>query len=81
MLVDAANCLYRAFFALPPLRASDGFPTGALHGFAQMLAKVMREERPGAMAVVFDAPGPTFRKELYGEYKATRRSLLEIASR
>ena len=72
MLVDAANCLYRAFFALPPLRASDGFPTGALHGFTQMLRKVMREERPTAMAVVFDAPGPTFRKELYGEYKATR---------
>jgi DNA polymerase-1 len=72
VLVDAANCLYRAFFALPPLRASDGFPTGALHGFAQMLAKVRREERPSAMAVVFDAPGPTFRKEIYGEYKATR---------
>jgi DNA polymerase-1 len=72
VLVDAANCLYRAFFALPPLRASDGFPTGALHGFTQMLRKVMREERPTAMAVVFDAPGPTFRKELYGEYKATR---------
>ena len=72
VLVDAANCLYRAFFALPPLRASDGFPTGALHGFTQMLRKVMREERPTAMAVVFDAPGPTFRKEMYGEYKATR---------
>jgi DNA polymerase-1 len=72
VLVDAANCLYRAFFALPPLRASDGFPTNALHGFAQMLRKVMREERPTAMAVVFDAPGPTFRKDLYVSYKATR---------
>jgi DNA polymerase I len=72
VLVDAANCLYRAFFALPPLRAADGFPTNALHGFAQMLGKVLREERPEAMAVVFDAPGPTFRKELYADYKATR---------
>lgn len=72
VLVDAANCLYRAFFALPPLRTSDGFPTGALHGFAQMLAKLMREERPDAMAVVFDAPGPTFRREIYADYKATR---------
>jgi DNA polymerase-1 len=72
VLVDAANCLYRAFFALPPLRTSDGFPTNALHGFAQMLRKVMREEQPTAMAVVFDAPGPTFRKDLFGDYKATR---------
>jgi DNA polymerase-1 len=72
VLVDAANCLYRAFFALPPLRAADGFPTNALHGFAQMLRKVMREEAPTAMAVVFDAPGPSFRRELYAAYKATR---------
>jgi DNA polymerase-1 len=72
VLVDAANCLYRAFFALPPLRASDGTPTGALHGFTQMLRKVMREERPDAMAVVFDARGPSFRREMYGDYKATR---------
>jgi DNA polymerase-1 len=72
VLVDAANCLYRAFFALPPLRTTDGFPTNALHGFGQMLFKVMREERPDAMAVVFDAPGPSFRRAVYAEYKATR---------
>jgi DNA polymerase-1 len=72
VLVDAANCIYRAFFALPPLRTTEGFPTGALHGFAQMLFKVMREEKPDAMAVVFDAPGPSFRREVYADYKATR---------
>ena len=72
VLVDAANCLYRAFFALPPLRASDGFPTNALHGFTQMLRKVMREEKPTAIAVVFDAPGGSFRKEVYPDYKANR---------
>ena len=38
VLVDAANCIYRAFFALPPLRTTEGFPTGALHGFAPALA-------------------------------------------
>jgi len=74
VLVDAANTLYRAFFALPPLRASDGFPTGALHGFAQMLNKVVREERPTAMAVVFDAPGKGFRHEVFPDYKATREA-------
>ncbi|MDH3686874.1 MAG: DNA polymerase, partial [Myxococcales bacterium] len=72
VLVDASNCLYRAFFALPPLRASDGFPTNALHGFTQMLRKIQREEEPTAMAVVFDAPGGSFRKEVYAEYKANR---------
>jgi DNA polymerase-1 len=72
VLVDAANCIYRAFFALPPLRTADGFPTNALHGFAQMLRKVVREERPTAMAVVFDAPGPGFRQAIYSDYKGTR---------
>jgi DNA polymerase-1 len=72
VLIDAANCLYRAFFALPPLRASDGFPTNALHGFTQMLRKVLREEQPTAVAVVFDPPGGSFRRELYAGYKAKR---------
>ena len=73
VLVDAANCIYRAFFALPPLRTTDGFPTGALHGFGQMLFKVMREERPDVMAVVFDAPGGRASgASVYAEYKATR---------
>ena len=72
VLVDAANCLYRAFFALPPLRASDGFPTNALHGFTQMLRKLQREEEPTAIAVVFDAPGGSFRKDVYDQYKANR---------
>ena len=74
VLVDAANCLYRAFFALPPLRTSDGFPTNALHGFAQMLRKVLREERPTAMAVVFDPPGKGFRHALHPAYKGTREA-------
>lgn len=72
VLVDASNCLYRAFFALPPLRASDGFPTNALHGFTQMLRKLQREEMPTAMAVVFDPPGGSFRKDVYADYKANR---------
>jgi DNA polymerase-1 len=72
VLVDAANCVYRAFFALPPLRAPDGFPTNAVLGFTNMLRKVLREEAPDRVAVVFDAPGGTFRDALYADYKATR---------
>jgi len=72
VLIDGSSYLYRAFHALPPLTNSDGEPTGALHGVLTMIQKLLREERPTHVAVVFDAPGKTFRDELYSEYKATR---------
>ncbi len=73
VIVDAANCLYRAFFALPPLRTATGFPTNAAYGFVTMLRKVIREETPDHMVVVFDPPGgKSFRQEIYPEYKAQR---------
>jgi DNA polymerase-1 len=72
LLVDGTNALYRAFFAIPGLRAPDGTPTNAAHGFMNMLGKVLREERPDRVVVVFDARGKTFRHELFPEYKAGR---------
>ncbi len=72
VLIDAANCLYRAFFALPPLRSSSGEPTNAVLGFVNMLNKVIREEAPDHVAVVFDARGKSFRHEFFPEYKANR---------
>ncbi|MBW2372466.1 MAG: hypothetical protein JRF70_08015, partial [Deltaproteobacteria bacterium] len=54
VVIDAANCIYRAFFALPPLRSSGGTPTNAVLGFVNMLNKVVREEAPDYLAVVFD---------------------------
>jgi DNA polymerase-1 len=72
VVIDAANFLYRAFFAIPPLRSAEGFPTNAVYGFANMLRKVMREEAPDAVVVAMDPPGPSFRKEISEEYKATR---------
>jgi DNA polymerase-1 len=73
VLIDAANCLYRAFFApFPPLRTSDGTPTKAVYVFANMLRKLLREEQPDAIAVVMDPPGGSFRRELFAEYKGTR---------
>jgi len=71
-IVDAANFLYRAFFAIPPLRASDGTPTNAIYGFANMLNKLVREERPDAILIALDARGKTFRHEAFPAYKATR---------
>ncbi len=72
VLIDGTNCLYRAFFAIPGLRAPDGSPTNAAYGFANMLNKIVREERPDYLVVVFDAPGETFRHRLYPDYKAHR---------
>jgi DNA polymerase-1 len=73
VLIDVANCLYRAFFApFPPLRTSDGTPTKAVYVFANMLRKLLREEQPDAVAMVMDAPGAGFRRELFAGYKATR---------
>ncbi|MBM4382957.1 MAG: DNA polymerase I [Deltaproteobacteria bacterium] len=72
VVIDAANALYRAFFALPPLRSPSGVATGAVFGFANMLRKLVREEKPDAIAVAMDPRGGSFRRELYPEYKATR---------
>ncbi|NNL67490.1 MAG: DNA polymerase I [Myxococcales bacterium] len=71
-IVDAANFLYRAFFAIPGLRASDGTPTNAVYGFANMLNKLVREESPDAILIALDPRGKTFRHETYPEYKGTR---------
>ena len=71
-VVDAMNYLFRAFHALPPLTTKAGMPTGAVYGFCQMLLRIAREHQPTHMCVVFDAPGRTFRDDIYAEYKAQR---------
>src|SRR6186713_3105388 len=72
VLIDGSSYLYRAFHALPPLTNSRGEPTGAVLGVLNMLAKFLREEAASPMVVVFDAPGRTFRDDLFAEYKAHR---------
>jgi DNA polymerase-1 len=72
VLVDASSYVYRAFHALPPLSNSRGEPTGAVLGVLNMLLKFLKDYRPERIAVVFDAPGRTFRDELFAEYKAQR---------
>lgn len=72
VLVDGSSYLYRAFHALPPLSTAAGQPTGAVLGVVNMLFKLLDELKPKRMAVVFDAPGKTFRDDLYAEYKANR---------
>jgi len=72
LLVDGSSYLYRAFHALPPLSNSKGEPTGAVLGVLNMLNKLIKEESPERIAVVFDASGRTFRDDLFDQYKAHR---------
>ena len=75
VLVDGSSYLYRAYHALPKLTSSRGEPTGAIHGVLNMIAKLMAEEDTEHFIVVFDAPGKTFRDDLYPEYKANRDAM------
>ena len=72
VLVDGSSYLFRAYHALPPLSSSRGEPTGAILGVLNMLYKLLDEYAPEHVAVVFDAPGKTFRDELFEQYKAHR---------
>ena len=76
-LIDISSYFYRAFHALPALANSRGLPTNATYGVTTMLLKVLRERQPQYLALVFDAKGPTFRHNLYKEYKAHRPPMPE----
>jgi DNA polymerase-1 len=71
-LIDGSSYLYRAFHALPPFSNAKGEPTGAVLGVVNMLQKFLKAEQPTHIAVVFDAPGRTFRDDLFEAYKAHR---------
>ena len=72
VLVDGSSYLYRAYHALPKLTSSKGEATGAIHGVLNMINKLASEESTPHFVVVFDAPGKTFRDEIFAEYKSNR---------
>ena len=72
VLVDGSSFLFRAFHAVPPLSNDQGQPTNAIYGVTNMLKRLLADEKTPYVAVVFDAPGKTFRHQLYREYKANR---------
>jgi 5'-3' exonuclease len=73
LLIDASPYVFRSYFALPELTDPQGEPVQAVHGFATVLAKMLREERPGRLSVAFDESLTTsFRNEVYPDYKAQR---------
>ena len=74
-LVDGSNYIYRAFYGLPLLTNSKGFPTNAIYGFTTMLMKLKRELKPDYIVITFDLKGPTARHEEFEDYKATRKPM------
>ena len=72
VLIDGSSFLFRAYHAVPPLTNKQGEPTNAILGVANMLRKLIMDHKTDYVTVVFDAPGKTFRHEMYDEYKATR---------
>ncbi len=76
-LIDGSAYIYRAYHAIAPLSNSSGMPTHAVFGFTNILLRVMREKNPRYIAVAWDLKGPTFRHELYADYKANRPPMPE----
>ncbi|MDH3543872.1 MAG: DNA polymerase I, partial [Desulfuromonadales bacterium] len=76
-LIDGSSYIYRAYYAIRHLSNSQGMATNAIYGFTNMLLKVIRESQPDQLAVIYDSKGPTFRKDLYPEYKANRSAMPE----
>ena len=76
-LIDGSSYIFRAFYAIGHLSNSRGLPTNAVFGFTRMLLKVLKEHHPDYLAVTFDSKAPTFRSEVYKEYKANRPPMPE----
>ncbi len=76
-LVDVSSMFFRAFYAVRPLNTSKGVPTNAVYGFLSMIVKLLKEIKPDYLAFCFDRPEPSFRKEIYAEYKANRSEMPE----
>lgn len=77
LLLDSNSLMHRAYHALPNLKSTKGLYTGAIYGFLSILLKIIKEQNPTHIAAAFDLHGPTFRHEVYKEYKATRKPMDE----
>ena len=77
VLIDGHSILNRAFFGIPDLTNSEGLHTNAVYGFLNILFKILDEERPEYLTVAFDVNAPTFRHEMYADYKGTRKPMAQ----
>ena len=77
VLIDGHSILNRAFYGLPDLTNAEGLHTNAVYGFLTIMFKILEEEKPDYLTVAFDVHAPTFRHEMYAEYKGTRKPMAE----
>lgn len=77
VLIDGNSLINRAFYATPPLSAKDGTPTNAVYAFVNMLVRIIGDIKPRYMLVAFDRKEPTFRHQMYADYKGTRKPMPE----
>lgn len=75
VLIDGHSILNRAFYGVPDLTNSEGLHTNAVYGFLNIMFRILDEEQPDYLTVAFDVKHPTFRHELYAEYKGTRKGM------
>ena len=75
VLIDGHSILNRAFYGVPDLTNSAGLHTNAVYGFLNIMFKILEEEKPDYLTVAFDVHAPTFRHEIYKEYKGTRKPM------
>jgi len=73
-IIDTFGFFFRSYFALPPLKNSDGFPTGLLTGFINLIDSLHRDHNTDYIVFALDSKGPTFRNDIYADYKANRDS-------
>ena len=77
VLIDGHSILNRAFFGIPDLSNSEGLHTNAVYGFLNILFRILEEEHPDYLTVAFDVSAPTFRHQMYADYKGTRKPMAE----
>lgn len=77
VLIDGHSILNRAFYGVPDLTNSEGLHTNAVYGFLNIMLKILDEEKPEYLTVAFDVKHPTFRHEMYADYKGTRKGMPE----
>ena len=77
VLIDGHSILNRAFYGVPDLTNAEGLHTNAVYGFLNILFKILEEEKPEYLTVTFDVHAPTFRHEMFADYKGTRKPMAE----
>ena len=75
VLIDGHSIINRAFYGVPDLTNKDGLHTNGIFGFVNILFKILEEEKPDYLTVAFDVKHPTFRHEMFAEYKGTRKGM------